>query len=137
MRFFTIRKPGQTNTSLPADPASGHGPGCTHRAGRNCCRAFAGEIRDSRYRRCPCRDLRPKNRAGGCHERPRRHAANRSGTAISSGLSALAEERWSESVSVDGNDLYTAVDLVYGIGVNAGPGAAPDYNLMLPSADRS
>lgn len=31
------------------------------------------------------------------------------------------------SVSVDGNDLYTAVDLVYGMGVNAGPGAALLY----------
>jgi hypothetical protein len=31
------------------------------------------------------------------------------------------------SVSVDGNNLYTDVDLVYGIGVNAGPGAARLY----------
>ena len=31
------------------------------------------------------------------------------------------------SVSVDGNNLYTDVDLVYGIGVNAGPGAALLY----------
>jgi hypothetical protein len=31
------------------------------------------------------------------------------------------------SVSVDGNSLYTDVDLAYGIGVNAGPGAALLY----------
>jgi len=31
------------------------------------------------------------------------------------------------SVSVDGNSLYTDVNLVYGIGVNAGPGAALLY----------
>jgi hypothetical protein len=31
------------------------------------------------------------------------------------------------SISLDGNSLYTDVDLIYGIGVNAGPGAALLY----------